>query len=66
MKWSINTYIYRQMDRQIDDRYTDIYICNGILLGHKKHEIRPFAGMYLSREYYAQLNKSEKGKYCTI
>ena len=45
------------------DKEDAVYICNGILVSHKKNcEILPFA-MTWSEENNAKQNKSEKDKY---
>lgn len=42
------------------DKEVAVYICNVILLNHKKNEILPFTIMWVQLEYYAKPNKSEK------
>ena len=45
-----------------------IYICNGILLSHKKKEILPFATTWMDLEgiMLSKISQTEKDKYCMI
>ena len=44
-----------------------VYICNGILLSHKKkNENLPFAWMDLEGIMLSDISQTEKDKYCMI
>ena len=50
------------------DKEDVIYICNGILLSHKKKEILPFATTWMDLEgiMLSKISQTEKDKYCMI
>ena len=45
-----------------------VHIYNGILLGHKKNEIMPFAATWMDLEgiTLSKVRQTEKDKYCII
>ena len=55
------------MDKK-DVVYPMEYICNGLLLSHKKNEIMPFAGTWLDLEtvILSEVSQAEKEKYHMI
>ena len=44
------------------------YICNGILLSHKKNEILSFATTWMDLEgiTFSEISQAKKDKYCVI
>ena len=50
------------------DKEDVVYIYNGILLSHKKNEIRPFVDMWMDLETVIQseVSQKEKKKYCIL
>ena len=59
--------INRWMDKK-DVVYPMEYICNGLLLSHKKNEIMPFAGTWPDLEpiILSEVSQTEKDKYHMI
>ena len=54
--------INRQMDKELV-----VHIHNGILLSHKKNEIKPFAATWMDQEIIilSEVSQREKDKYIT-
>ena len=57
------------VNRLIDTEDDVVYICNGILLSHKKKdEILPFATTWMDLKgiMLSEISQTEKDKYCMI
>ena len=50
------------------DTHTHIHTHNGVLPGHKKNEIMPFAATWMDLEniMLSEVSQTEKDKYCML
>ena len=56
------------INRQLDKKNCATYIYNGILLGHEKNKLLPFATVWIDLEgiMFSEISQSEKDKYGMI